>query len=583
MTEAANLKPPPPVADDETLAKLLRLAQALRVEQRLGDSITLFEHLLALRPAFEEAQLGLVLALGATGRTLEALEMLVAIKASQPESVSIASVIREQALPAVGKYNAHLQAGEVNQAERYAAALAALMPQNESMLAAALSCNQALGRGEEVASYARALLALDPTHAAALAALGAPPADAGADGPLAAAGLPETGVHPLVRLRDLHDAASAILCAGLTPDGEAQVERLLQQAREVVVDAPAGSEMETWEKHYRLLMESVDLQAVRDPTPKPSPDPKVSYVTSSCKPLNWTSLRATAAKLGAKAVFFAAADQSYVDLYARWYALSILRHCDVPCLVIVHVIGGAGHMDAIVKSVGIEDERLIYACDDFDAEAITTRCYDAPPKGMAARPIAHFQSARFLRLGTLMQKLQLPVFVSDIDLLLQRGVKDLLQRCAGADVVFNENDVTKNAGSRLTANLLLLNPTGNAALFLRFLRSYLERELARPEVTRWIDQLALVMARHHLWRRGAEPKIDYFNTQTDINNVMYPSYQEHPFRFLSLFHGFDTSSLEGDPRVLGETAKPAGGAPKAKTSPAAPRKAKPPTTKRAKK
>jgi hypothetical protein len=35
---------------------------------------------------------------------------------------------------------------------------------------------------------------------------------------------------------------------------------------------------------------------------------------------------------------------------------------------------------------------------------------------------------------------------------------------------------------------------------------------------------------------------------------MYPSYQEHPFRFLSLYHGFDTSSLEGDPRVLGEPA-----------------------------
>ena len=59
----------------------------------------------------------------------------------------------------------------------------------------------------------------------------------------------------------------------------------------------------------------------------------------------------------------------------------------------------------------------------------------------------------------------------------------------------------------VTANLLLLNPTPDAALFLRFLRSYLERELARPEVTRWIDQLALVMARHHLWRHGAGPGI----------------------------------------------------------------------------
>ena len=26
----------------------------------------------------------------------------------------------------------------------------------------------------------------------------------------------------------------------------------------------------------------------------------------------------------------------------------------------------------------------------------------------------------------------------------------------------------------------------------------------------------------------------------------------HPFRFLSLYHGFDTTSLEGDSRVLGE-------------------------------
>jgi hypothetical protein len=36
---------------------------------------------------------------------------------------------------------------------------------------------------------------------------------------------------------------------------------------------------------------------------------------------------------------------------------------------------------------------------------------------------------------------------------------------------------------------------------------------------------------------------------------MYPSYQEHPFRFLSLYHGFDTSSLEHNPKVLGRDAK----------------------------
>ena len=75
-------------------------------------------------------------------------------------------------------------------------------------------------------------------------------------------------------------------------------------------------------------------------------------------------------------------------------------------------------------------------------------------------------------------------------------------------------------------------------------------------MTRWVDQLGLLMARHHLDLRGREPQIAYFDTHSDINNVMYPAYQEgHPFRFLSLFHGFDTSSLEASPRVLG-AAKP---------------------------
>ncbi|HVX36106.1 MAG TPA: hypothetical protein VHC71_07785, partial [Hyphomicrobium sp.] len=35
-----------------------------------------------------------------------------------------------------------------------------------------------------------------------------------------------------------------------------------------------------------------------------------------------------------------------------------------------------------------------------------------------------------------------------------------------------------------------------------------------------------------------------FDTNSDINNIMYRSFQQNPFRFLSLYHGFDTSTLE---------------------------------------
>jgi hypothetical protein len=147
------------------------------------------------------------------------------------------------------------------------------------------------------------------------------------------------------------------------------------------------------------------------------------------------------------------------------------------------------------------------------------------------------------------------VFVSDIDLLLQRGMKDLLERSSGADIVLNENSLSANAGSRLTANLLLLNPTENAGRFLRFLKSYLEDFLGRGEVTRWIDQFGLMLARHHLLKHGKTPRIEYFDTAKDINNVMYPSYQENPFRFLSLYHGFDMASLEANLNLATEQPK----------------------------
>jgi hypothetical protein len=353
---------------------------------------------------------------------------------------------------------------------------------------------------------------------------------------------PSQGVQALVRLRDHHDAASAILCRPLDQAAIAELEKLLRAAAAIAVDAPWGSDLSLWEKHYRLLLDAIDLGSFAHP-PAPSADADTAFFASTGQPLDWQGVHETAQRLGAEAVFFAAADETYVELYARTYVRSVLKHADVPSLIIVHVIGGAGQLPRLCRNIGIADERLIFASDRFLAGAVTTRCYDAPPKGRSAKPIAHLQSARFLKLGAAIEHLKLPIFVSDIDLILQRGVRDLLAREAGQDVVFNENEKSAAAGSRLTANLLLVNSTENALAFARFLRAYLERALAKNEVTRWIDQVALLMARHHL-ARVAGAKSGLFDTQSDINNVMYRSYQENPFRFLSLFHGFDMKSLE---------------------------------------
>jgi FkbM family methyltransferase len=537
--------------------KLRTLASTLHGEGRADDALLLLEHLVALHPDDVETLRQLVRVLGTEGRTLEAMDKLVALTAVATDTEAVVEDIRTQTLPAIVRFNEHLAAGEIEQAERYAAALAALLPGSPAMLGAALSCNQALGRAGEVARYAAALAVVEPDNAAARAVLGEP-AGAPEEGDIAgrmAVALAEGGdAHPLLRLRDLHDLVGLILCSPLTDASLAQLETLLAAAHALKVEVEPGSEWEGWLTHYRVLLDAIDLAALRAPTPRALPEPDLAFVSSGGASLDWNGVRAAADKLGAQVAFFAAADESYVELYARWYALSVLKHADIPCLVVIHVIGGKHRLKAIARSVGVKDKRLIFCGDDFDPATATVAVYDAPPKGRSARPIAHYQSARFLRAGALLEALGRPMFVSDIDLLLQRGVADLMQTAAGLDVMFNENDQTTSAGSRLTANLVLFQPTLAAAALLRFLASYLERRLEGAEVTRWIDQVALILGRHHLALQGRDEKIGLFDTGADINNVMYPSYQEHPFRFLSLYHGFDTSSLEDNPRVLGEGA-----------------------------
>jgi tetratricopeptide (TPR) repeat protein len=534
---------------------LADLGRALQAEGRFVDAETVFAHLATLRPDDLEIQRHLITALGGQGRTLEALERMVAARRLQTDSAVLLADIQAQSGPAIDKYNAHVAAGELEQAERYAAALAALAPHSGPMLAAALACNMALGRSDQILRYANDLLQVEPGNPAAQEALVKLGQGSAEDEIAQRMNLALTAdLHPLIRLRDLHDVASLILCRPLTETSEAQIETLVAAALALTVEAEPGSEWEGWGIHYRLLMEAIDLAAVRAPPPEALPEPDLAFATSDGAPTDWAGIRAAADRLGARCVFFAAADEVYVDLYARWYALSVLKYADVPSLVVVHVIGGADRLPQIAARVGVSDERLFFTGDRFDADGVTTQVFDSPPKGLIAKPVAHFQSVRFLRLGALLERMGRPIFVSDIDLLLQRGVEDLLVRSAADDVMFNENELSLNAGSRLTANLMLVNPTPNAALFLRFLSRFLDSALARPRVTRWIDQVALIFARHHLVRHGGAPSIGYFDTATDINNVMYPSYQAHPFRFLSLFHGFDTSSLEGDPRVLGEGA-----------------------------
>lgn len=354
----------------------------------------------------------------------------------------------------------------------------------------------------------------------------------------------QSGLHPLGRMKFYHDAASLILCEPLTRERIDLFELVLAEAAAMDVEAP-GEEWVDWVVHYRVVMEAMTGARLEDPTPAAPDDGPQTFLTGDGQALDEAGLKAHADALGAQVVFFAAADARYVELYGRWLALSVLKHSDVPFLVVIHVIGGAGKLNEAAATVRIDDPRVIFVGDDFDASAVTTQCFEAPPKGLIEIPVAHYQSVRFQRLGGLLDLLGRPVFVSDIDLLLQRGVADLLDQWADADLVLNLNDKNYQAGSRITANLVLARPTAETGVLLRWLRAYLDERLSRPTVTRWIDQVALNLARHHLELHAPGARIGGFDTQSDINNVMFKEYvADHPFRFLSLYHGFDTSTLE---------------------------------------
>jgi predicted O-linked N-acetylglucosamine transferase (SPINDLY family) len=468
--------------------------------------------------------------LQAQGKVLECLEALLELKNQAEDKNILLDDVRAVVDPAVQRFNEHAAAGDIEQAARYIDAIVALLPRNVAALNSAISCAVALGHTDKAEAYAKALAVVaGPQPEASPAALESVPA--------------AEQVHPLIQLRDLFDRTSAILCGPLDTERAADIRQLVNAGRALIVPVQPESEWAAWEKHYRLALDAADISAAQAPTPAARPEERTVFATSTGKPLTIHAMQAAAKSLKARTVFFAAADRTYVDLYARAYIRSILDHTDVSSLIVLHVIGGADALSAVAKAVGITSKRLIYAGDTFNASSVQTRCFDAPPKGLSAKPIAHLQSVRFLRLGRMLKTFRLPVFVSDIDLILQRGVKDLLERFSGADLVLNQNSHSENAGSRYTANLLLLNPTPRAAIFQRFLRAYLETALARPEVSRWIDQFGLMQARHHLALHVPDAKIAFFDDSSDINNVMYPSYQEQGFRFLSLYHGFDMSSL----------------------------------------
>jgi len=152
---------------------LRTLAQSLYREGHCAAALVLLDRLEIHRPGDVETLRMRVKVLGKLGRTVEALEALATLKTSALNLEDLLDEIRGQLPAALESFNTHIAAGEIERAEKYVAALAALIPGNTTILDSALSCSLALGRTLDARKYASALLTLQPKHAMALAAVSA--------------------------------------------------------------------------------------------------------------------------------------------------------------------------------------------------------------------------------------------------------------------------------------------------------------------------------------------------------------------------------------------------------------------------
>ena len=438
-----------------------------------------------------------------------------------------------------------VQGGQEVESEAYLALFDELLPESPNVLGLGMAMACQKDDAPRAVHFAARLLPLDPGNSAVRSIL--------ADDSRAMGRVDEEVGHRLFlaspegeqgardRSRHLYEAVNVTVCSPLTPLRETRLAEILNRHRQL--DAEAGG-ADPWIRFHQIMMQAVNPVSLDWPADFGA-QPLPRFVGADGVVREAADLGREWSAGDVRVLFCVAADPVYCRRYAGLYARSVLRNAGLSCRVVVHVIGAVDRLPEIVRSFGVDDPRMVFSGDDFDPATVRGRVVDAPTREAIEVPIAHYQSARFTVASALLTAFGLPVFVSDIDTVLQRGVGDLMARTEESDVVLNENRGVIQLGAALTANLLLLRPTPGGRLFADFLPHYLAVALAAQRIPKWVDQIALSMARHYLARRMPEARIGYFDTGSDINNVVYQAYERNPYCFLSLYQGFDLTSLPG--------------------------------------
>ncbi|MBF0613687.1 MAG: hypothetical protein G8237_10270 [Magnetococcales bacterium] len=414
-------------------------------------------------------------------------------------------------------------------------------PNSQPVLEMALRVNGILNRPDQVDRFGSTLLSLNPQHHEAHVALVTREvhfSEAEIDAKVTqAASDPQTVSECVLHLQNLYHAISAlILFADISPERTGQLQNLLHAGRQYDGYLLEGLDPAMLKTNHRFkeLLVAMDLEVVLDPQPPVIPWPNLLWVDGDGQEVPLATWRARAAQHGVELLFLAAMDEKYFTKYAKVYVEGLLAKSDMNGWIVLCIIGGGERLCSLVRSLGIRDERLMVCGHDPQPPIVDYRYYGC---------------MRFVLLETLLDTFAVPVLCTDVDLILTRGIREMLDRCAGFDVVFNENRATMTIADRFVANMTLFHPTPLAKRMAAFLRLYIVRVMSRGLVSDFIDQVALTLARWHLLRH-AQPRLGRFH-HFDINNYMFTSGNMEQFRTLSREYRF--LSLYANNEAISET------------------------------
>lgn len=468
-------------------------------------------------------------------RVDEALGLVRHIKQAYPEPDPLTGEFAIRVTEFVVQcFNGALRVGNLKEAERVISIILELFPVNKELLKQALMIQIQLGQTEEALVLRERLVDYCQQHGETQEEI------------TQRLYLVENHLHrmsPLYALYSVNRLLDLLLSGNLDPATVEVIDGLTQRSRIVSADSLQPGTMEMF---FRVAIDNIRIRSLYAPTPEYAPWPAIWFSSAEGRLLTPEEVAAQAEARVVRAVFFVAGDAVYVQRFGKLYAASVLKNCDLSCQVVIHVIGAGPDVTGIARSLGLQDPRLIFSSDGFDPDQVTSRCHTTPP--FTAHPLAaHYQSARFLWLGYMMTLFNQPIFVSDIDLILQRGVADLLETHVRDDVVLlrdpdHPNYQTYN--NKFHAGLILLNPTAIAHRMVRFIRNDLEIALRQPEIDRWVDQVTLMMSHHHI-AQFPETRVALFGP-LDINRDLFvlTTYTETPYRFFAManFIEFDIES-----------------------------------------